>query len=297
MQFTVFTPTFNRAHSITRVYDCLELQTEKSFEWLIIDDGSTDGTKELVKTLKEKASFPIRYFHQENQGMLLAVKKGVELARGKFFLKADSDDYFKANTLEIFLDTWLTIPENKRGEFAGVTCLVEDEYGDLIGNKFPADKFDSTRAEIVFVHKVKGEKWGFHRTDVMRQFPIPRELGRHYAMGLIIHKIGKQYKTRFVNKTLRVYMQDAGIQVSKRSASSASGRWFTYAIGLNDDIEFFSYSAFDFLKIAVLGSRLAFHHGANLKMQFKFLDSFFAQTVWLVAIPIGYVIYLTDKKQ
>ena len=293
--FTVFTPTYNRAHTIHRVYNSLISQTFKKFEWVIVDDGSIDITNELVKNWQKDSPFPIKYYYQENRGMLLSVKKGVQLANGEFFLKADSDDSFKPETLQVFYESWLDIPPNIRPLFAGVTCLVENEQGEIIGDSFPEDNFDSTRAEISYRHKIGGEKWGFHRVDVMAEYPVPNEFGHHFAMGLIINAIGKKYKTRFINSSLRIYHQDAGEQVSKRAPQKGAGRWITYAFGLDNDIEYLKVAPFAFLKIAILGSRLGFHAKQTPKLQISYINSKRAKLVWLVGTPFGGALFLLDK--
>ena len=293
--FTIFTPTYNRAHTIQRVYNSLISQTFKNFEWLIVDDGSTDTTHELVKNWQNDAPFPIRYYYQENSGMLLSVRMGVQLANGELFLKADSDDSFKPETLKVFYESWLCIPSRARHEFAGVTCLVENEQGEIIGDIFPEDNFDSTRADISYRHKIRGEKWGFHRVDVMAEYPVPEEIGQHFAMGLIINAIGKKYKTRFINSSLRIYHQDAGEQVSKRSPQKGAGRWITYAFGVDDDIEYLQVAPFAFLKIAILGSRLGFHAKQTPHQQINHLKSKRAKFVWLFGMPFGGALFFLDK--
>ena len=90
--FTVFTPTYNRAATLARVYESLQRQTFTDFEWIIVDDGSTDETAELVQQWRSESSFPIRYIWQPNQGKHVAFNRGVELARGELFLPHDSDD-------------------------------------------------------------------------------------------------------------------------------------------------------------------------------------------------------------
>jgi glycosyltransferase involved in cell wall biosynthesis len=82
--FTVFTPTYNRAHTIHRVYDSLCAQTLRDFEWLVIDDGSTDNTAELVAKWAEVAKFPIRYFKQKNLGKHFAHNRALVEATGYF---------------------------------------------------------------------------------------------------------------------------------------------------------------------------------------------------------------------
>src|SRR5437762_2817315 len=92
MIFTVFTPTYNRAGTLPRVYESLKAQTFRDFEWIIVDDGSADSTQELVQSWIGDLDFPIRYFRQQNQGKHVAVNLGVKEARGEFFLNLDSDD-------------------------------------------------------------------------------------------------------------------------------------------------------------------------------------------------------------
>jgi glycosyltransferase involved in cell wall biosynthesis len=175
--FTVFTPTFNRAKTLRRVYDSLHVQSFRDFEWLIVDDGSTDDTHALIDRWQSEAGFSIRYFYQENAGKHVAVNRGVAAANGQFFLILDSDDECVPEALERFLFYWQSIPEADKPRFSGVTCLCEDEQGRLVGSPFPHSPCDSDSIEIRLRYKVKGEKWGFQRTDVMRLFPFPEVRG------------------------------------------------------------------------------------------------------------------------
>jgi len=112
--FTLFTATFNRAHTLHRVYESLVCQTLRDFEWLIVDDGSTDSTREVVEGWQSEAAIPIRYYHQPNAGYHIAFNRGVELARGELFLSLGSDDACKPYALERFYHHWMAIPETER---------------------------------------------------------------------------------------------------------------------------------------------------------------------------------------
>ncbi|MGQ9564843.1 MAG: glycosyltransferase family 2 protein, partial [Thermogutta sp.] len=93
MRFTVFTPTYNRAHTLSRTYESIRRQTIRDFEWVIVDDGSTDGTDELVQQWQQECNdFPIRYFWQPNQHKKVAFNRGVREAKGQWFVPIDSDD-------------------------------------------------------------------------------------------------------------------------------------------------------------------------------------------------------------
>ena len=90
MLFTVFIPTYNRRHTLLRLFESLEAQTFRDFEWLVIDDGSTDGTGELLLELESWASFPLRYHYQSNGGKRVASNRAVDLAVGQLFTTVDS---------------------------------------------------------------------------------------------------------------------------------------------------------------------------------------------------------------
>ena len=101
MKITVFTPTYNRAYIIENLYRSLQRQTVKDFEWLVIDDGSTDNTQELFdKWISEENAFPIRYYKQRNGGKCRAINRALDLAQGELFFTVDSDDYLTKDALE-----------------------------------------------------------------------------------------------------------------------------------------------------------------------------------------------------
>jgi glycosyltransferase involved in cell wall biosynthesis len=201
---TVFTATYNRAHLLPRVFDCLTRQTFRHFEWLVVDDGSQDNTLEAVKDLQSKASFPVRYVVKPNGGKPTAVNRGAVEARGAIFAILDSDDWYMPNALERFIYHWESIPEQERQEFVGVTGLCSLPSGELIGTRFPADAFDCDVIDLRYKHRVTGEKSGILRTDVLRQFPYPEDLGKYISESLVWNRIAKTYKTRFVNEVLTV---------------------------------------------------------------------------------------------
>src|SRR5687767_5062754 len=203
--FTVFTPTYNRAHTLERVYASLDAQSFRDFEWLIVDDGSTDDTRSLVERWRQQARFPIRYLWQENSGKHVAFNVAVREARGELFLPFDSDDGCVPHALECFRRHWESIPGDRRARFSAVTALCKDQHGNLVGSKFPYAVTDSNSLEIHYRFHVTGEKWGFHRTEVLRQYPFPEIRATHVPESVVWGKIALRYSTRFVNDVLRIY--------------------------------------------------------------------------------------------
>jgi len=297
MKFTVFTPTYERAHTLARVYNSLCAQTFSDFEWVIVDDGSTDGTADLVAGWQTENRFPISYEKQPNQGKHIAVNLGATLAQGDLFLIADSDDAFPPNALEIFHDVWMAIPVSDRENFTGVTGLCVYPDGKIIGDKFPADIFDSTPADCFYRHGIKGEKWGFHRTDVIRKFPFPTLTGfRYFSEGIIWNAIGRVYKTRYINQPVRVYYSDSGNQLTRRSPFETSPMRIFYAMSLDADIDYVTVAPWTMFKIAAQGIRFSCHQRDSLKMQFSRLSKFRAKFVWFAALPVGFALFLIDGR-
>jgi glycosyltransferase involved in cell wall biosynthesis len=202
--FTVFTPTYNRAALLPRVYECLEKQTFRNFEWLVVDDGSTDNTPEVIKALQSKASFPVRYVAKPNGGKPTAVNRGAREAEGYLFAILDSDDWFVPESLARFWHHWQSIPADLQPKFVGVTGLCSYPTGERIGAAFPRDVFDADVIDLRYKYRIGGEKGGILRTDVMRQFPYPENLGKYVSESLVWNRMAQKYQTRFVNEVLTI---------------------------------------------------------------------------------------------
>ena len=205
VRITVFTPTYNRAATLPRVWNSLLSQTLRSFEWLVVDDGSTDGTEALVGSWSSTAPFPVKYFKQANQGKHVAMNRAVREARGEFFIVADSDDEFDADALEVLTASWDSITED-RETFVGVTARCRTQTGEFVGTPLPQPVMDTDNLEVEFRYGVTGEKWGFIKTDVLKKFPSDEspEMGafpwaRMAAAG---------YRTRYIDRVIRTYYVD-----------------------------------------------------------------------------------------
>ncbi len=297
--FTVFTPTFNRAHTLQRVYDSLHSQTYRDFEWLVVDDGSTDGTRDLLDAWRKQAPFAIRYVYQENLGKHVAHNRGVELARGQLFLSLDSDDACVPQALERFKWHWDQIPAVSRASFTGVTALCADQFGRMHGSKFPSDVFDSDSLESRYRFKVTGEKWGFHRIDVVRRYPFPDIPGaKHVPENFVWFQIARSYKTRYVNEVLRTYWTSpvAGAQLSNTGLSreQTAALALLYRSILNDHLRWFRYAPVGFLRSGLNYSRFSFGSEIGIMSQRKQLGVA-AQVLWLVSLPLGVAASVWDR--
>lgn len=293
--FTVFTPTYDRAHTLARVYDSLCAQTFRDFEWLLVDDGSRDGTRALVEGWAAVAEFPIRYVRQPNAGKAAATNRGVEEARGELFLIADSDDSFLPNALERFWHHWRSIPDAERHRFSGVTALCCDEVGRPIGDPFPSDPFDATWWDVHYRHALRGEKWGFHLTSVYREFPFPVQPGAtHVPEEIVWRAMSRRYATRHVNEVLRVYCRgdDQVTRVPVRSWTRF--RWW-YAQRLSEDVGWLPVAPLVLLKLTIQFARLSFLAGDSLRAQSRALAGLRLKLLWAAASPVGLALSVRDR--
>lgn len=203
--FTIFTPTYNRAHSIRKVFDSLQEQSFKNFEWIVIDDGSSDSTGEIIEKCKLEATFPITYVYQNNSGKHVAQNRAVDIAQGLLFLPLDSDDVVLSAGLEALWNAWCSIPESEREQYSGVGCHCQDQFGNLIGTLYPQEHFISNDLEVQFIYKITGEKWGSIRTDIMRNYKNQEVKGHYLSESTTWFRIAQKYKKLYINKCCREY--------------------------------------------------------------------------------------------
>ena len=292
--FTVFTATYNRAHTLPRLYESLSRQTFQDFEWLVVDDGSTDATGLLIREFQRKASFPIRYVFQQNAGKHVAVNTGVRLARGELFLSVDSDNAYLPNALERFKFHWDSIPADIKPSFSAVSACSQAEQGRLLGTPFPFDPTDSNSIEIRSRFKVTGEKIGFHRTDVLREFPYPRFPGENRIPdSLVWNRIALKYKTRYVNETLQVYYSTPGSWISnirKIRAQNPRGFRLSYLELLQSG---YPVPPKMQARLYINYVRTSFHIGIALADQGRDIPD---KKRWMAAVPLGYLLYTSDRR-
>ncbi|HEY5816235.1 MAG TPA: glycosyltransferase family A protein, partial [Solirubrobacterales bacterium] len=176
-RISILTTAYQRAGTLPRLYRSLAEQTLRDFEWVVIDDGSTDDTGELIESLRAEAGFPIVYEWQENQGKHAAVNRAVERSSGELCAIIDSDDWYMPDSLERMLAAWESIPAERREGFADVEGVRVDPDGALVCDSYPEDVFDSDAFELIALHGVYGDKIGMFRREVLAQFPFPEDAG------------------------------------------------------------------------------------------------------------------------
>lgn len=205
MRITVFTPTYNRAYIIDELYNSLKKQTFIDFEWLIIDDGSTDCTYEKVKNWSaDNTKFPIRYYKFENSGKQKEINRALDLARGELFFTVDSDDLLTADALDKINQWEKTIPQCEK--FCGFAGSDGDMTGKAINPIFSEEYVDATffnRYAETGMFIGHDRPWVFY-TDVHRQYRYPEFEGEKFiAEAVVWNRMAKDgYQIRCFNDVI-----------------------------------------------------------------------------------------------
>lgn len=209
-KFTIFTPCYNGANTIKRVFDSVESQTYTNFEWIIINDGSMDNSDEVIRGLMEKS--PVRskitYLVQPNLGKHRAWNRAVDMATGELFLSADADDSFLPNTLDYFNREMLKLANGgslQSCKYSGVNvCVYDPETMNMVGSPYPYDGLVSDNIELAYKYNIRGEHWGIVRTDLLRKNKFPDGKGHFWSEGRIWFSFALQgYKVVCFNECLR----------------------------------------------------------------------------------------------
>ena len=201
IKLTIFTPAYNRAHTLPRTYESLCLQNCKDFIWLVVDDGSQDNTAELVRKWQcNDNGFEIRYVYKENGGMHTAHNTAYELIDTELNTCIDSDDKLALDAVEKVLHKWDQVKDQG---YAGIIALDADFDGRIIGKGFPDGMTDTTVIGY-YAAGGSGDKKLIYRTDVINQYPAyPVFEGEKYvALSYKYRLIDQDYKMAVLNEVV-----------------------------------------------------------------------------------------------
>ena len=283
---SVFTPTYNRADLLHRLYDTLILQTYKNFEWVIVDDGSKDNTKDVVSSFVKEGKLNIHYVQQQNGGKHRAINTGVALAKGELFFILDSDDILPNNALELVVEIYQPIKHDI--SFAGVSGIDGYFDGCIIGSGLPYESIDCNSVDIRYKFHVTGDMKEVFRTSVMKEFPFPDiEEEKFCPEALVWNRIAKKYKLRYFNKIIyKVEYQAEGLTsniVNVRMKSPITSM-MCYAEMVDLNIPFK-----DKMKAAIIYSRVRLCYNGNSSYPK-------VSGIWNAVAPLGWLMHLKDKR-
>ncbi|QTY26670.1 glycosyltransferase family 2 protein [Flavobacterium sp. CS20] len=213
MKLTIYTPTYNRAYRLPHLYKSLLRQTNKNFKWLVLDDGSTDDTSELVKKWIDERKINIKYVYHANIGKQATVNVAHALIDTVLNTCVDSDDFLLDNAVEIILNEWYKIDST---EIAGIVGLDVYKDGSIVGSKFP-DNIDILCFSDFKKNNIYGDKKFVYKTEIIKKYKYPQIKKEKFpAPGYIYRLIDINYKLKLINEALCVveYLDD-GISSNK----------------------------------------------------------------------------------
>lgn len=222
MMITVLTPTFNRG-GLQSLWDSLQKQTVKEFEWLVVDDGSTDGTKNLITQLQEKSDFPIRYIYKNNGGKHTALNVGIQTICSELIFIVDSDDCVTDDAVESILK--IHKKYRSQNNICGYAFLRAFPDGKINGKKFDVDERIGSYIDV----RVNGDDTGADKAEVfkthcLKEFPFPEYPNEKFlGEDLVWVRMARKYEMVHINKAIYVgnYLED-GLTNNRRKHNIAS---------------------------------------------------------------------------
>ncbi|MBP5693367.1 MAG: glycosyltransferase family 2 protein [Bacteroidales bacterium] len=288
---TVFTPAYNRASTIGRTYESLLRQTCKDFEWLVVDDGSSDNTRELVEGWASEGKIPIHYVYQENQGMHGAHNTAYANITTELNVCIDSDDYMPDDAVETIVTFWKNnYREEDKDRIAGIIGLDADTSGKVIGKEFPEGLKETTLRDYYEVLGGLGDKKLVYRTEVVKKYPpYPLFEGERYVgLALLYNMIDEDYKLLVCNKVM--------VNVDYQPDGSSFSMWKQY---WNNPKGMAYVRKFDMQHAKSLKRRfqLNVHYVSHSirSRNGKFLSESPKKLLTFLAIPAGTVLYLVNR--
>ena len=182
LKLTIFTPTYNRSNLLSRIYRSLLNQRSFDFEWLIIDDGSTDDTKKVVDQFIDNGKVPVKYYKKDNGGKHTAHNMAVKLAKGDYFMCLDSDDWLSDRAIEFVFNALESCSSHE-----GLIAYKADTKGRLLSDSFPSNLLCVGTVELSLKYKCNGEFTLVYPTGVLREYPFPVFEGEKFITECVLY--------------------------------------------------------------------------------------------------------------
>lgn len=300
---TVFTPAYNRAHTIERTYRSLCNQTSKKFEWLVIDDGSVDNTRELILSFltdikivsdnefkgnsKDASWLKIHYIYQKNQGMHGAHNTAYDAIRTELNTCIDSDDYMPTDAVEKILSTWQALPDEEKQRYAGIIALdVDDKDLSVIGTELPTD-CKSTTLGGFYERGGKGDKKLIYRTSVIKSVPkYPLFEGERY--------VGLAYKYMLIDQQYELLILNEPVCVVEYQLDGSSHSMYKQYWNNPKGWSFFRKTEMMHCKGLKRKMMVCAHYVSSsiISKNKRFLKESPCKLTTILAIPMGFFLYL-----
>lgn len=200
---TIITPTYNRVDKLHNLYKSLTEQTCKDFVWLVVDDGSTDDTKEIMQNWIDEAVFELQYIYQKNAGKHSALNTGVREIKSKLTFIVDSDDILTTDAVSTIIEDYQYIADNKK--ICGIGYLRGYSEKQVIGDRYTADRFIGNFIQERTVRNVTGDKAEVWKTEYLKAVPFPEIPGEKFlGESYVWNTLAKTTDMLFINKIIYI---------------------------------------------------------------------------------------------
>ena len=283
LELTVFTPAYNRAHTIGRTYDSLCRQTCKDFCWLVIDDGSSDNTRQLVEGWIAEGKIPIRYIYQQNQGMHGAHNTAYRNIETPLNTCIDSDDYMPDDAVEKILNCW---HEFGSDQVAGIIGLDVTESGRVIGTEFP-ESLSKTTLQGFYQSGGKGDKKLVYRTDVIKRYPeYPIFEGERY--------VGLAYKYMLIDQDYELITLNEPLVVVEYQPDGSSFNMYRQYWNNPKGFAFYRKTEMTITKSLIRKLKVCTHYVSSsiISRNWRFIFESPEKLLTLCCVPSGLLLFL-----
>lgn len=225
---TLFTPTYNRAHLLSRLYNSILMQDVIDVEWLIVDDGSIDDTEALIENFQKESIINIRYYKKSNGGKHTAINFGLQNAKGELFFIIDSDDVLAENALKNIKIHYQSIKNNNN--ICGIVGLSQYiDKQEIVGDYFLRDDWEVSFADVYLKYHLKGDKSVAFKTAVLQQYPFPEKQGVRFVFEAVVwHEMSKKYNVLALNMIVQfVEYQKSGV------SDSSFKKWYIQSLAFS----------------------------------------------------------------
>lgn len=199
---TILTCTYNRGAFLNQIFKCLEGQTIFNFQWLIIDDGSTDDTETIVNSLKSN-QFDIDYYKKKNGGKHTAINYAMPYIKGKLVLFLDSDDYLTKDAVEVISNDWKKI--STRTDISGISYMKSTSTGRFLSKKPPQDYFRGDYISYRINKEINGDQCEVIQSKILKKYPFPEIPGEKFlSESWLWFKIAEHYQMIYRPKSIYI---------------------------------------------------------------------------------------------
>lgn len=307
---TFFTPTYNRAKFLPRIYDNLQCQTCKKFVWIIVNDGSIDNTNEICINYVNGNKLPICYIRKENGGKHSCFKLALDECKTDYFICMDDDDEYSKDAADFFLNKWDEI-ENENvydSNIGAIRTWSQRKNGDYVADfavNSEMQEFDASTLEMNYIRHQHMENWTCYKVKALSDADIfypteywMQEHHRFFLEGIWQGRFARKYKCRYVFKSMRIYTDDADTSLSyhKKSRQHYWDSFLNHKILLDEQYDYISLDKILLFKMIIKVQAFRWICGISLLDLLKHCKNSKLMTLYVLTAPLSLLgIYLSKK--